>query len=404
MFYIKNRHGRIVCFDTPEQQAEWLAKPGVTKPTQADIDAWQQRREDEYKARLNAQYEVKRKDTGDIFFATVSGGNDGYGTSSQNIYRELKNIDCDISFSNRGQKIGFLYHAPYSIMRIDAPVRVLYTMFESTKIPDDWPDYLNSADYVIVPSKWCQKVFKEANIETQVIPLGYDDRFFTYVPRMDSKKNNRDFVFLHYNAYNLRKGFLEVVNAFNAEFGPDEPVKMIFKTNLARPPFPFVKSKYPNIEVITGEYSTDRLANLAQTSDCFVFPSRGEGFGMTPLECMATGMPVIVPNAHGITEYFNPDCMYEVEIEKTCPGIYTRYKGQDVGNMFVSSVKHLRQQMRYVYEHQDEAFAKGEKAAEYAKNYTYKKTAARLKALFDDIMSKPLPERKKTNILSLELV
>ena len=403
MYYVKNPVGRIVCVDTKEEYDRWLKTRDFSKPEKHEIDRWQNARVEEYEER-KLKAKMAKMDGGDIFFATVSGGNDGYGMASQNLYREMAKIGVKISFQNKAQKIGLLFHAPYSVSRLGTQYRILYTMFESTKIPDDWPEYMNEADKILVPSKWCQKVFAESGVKTEVVPLGYDSRFFNYIDRKNTKKTRKTFTFLHYNAYNLRKGFLEVVKAFNDEFDKTEPVKMIFKTNLRKPPIPFMKSKYPNIEVISTEMKAYQLAELCQKSDCFVFPSRGEGFGLPPLEAMATGMPTIIPNAHGISHYFNKEFMYEVKIEKRCPGIYKRYKGQDVGEMFVSNVKHLRQQMRYVYEHQDEAFEKGKKAAEYVKQFTYANTAAKLKEIFDDIMSKPLPERRPSNVLPLELI
>ena len=45
-----------------------------------------------------------------------------------------------------------------------------------------------------------------------------------------------------------------------------------------------------------------------------------------------------------------------------------RYKNQDVGEMYVNDVDDLRKQMRYVYEHQDEALEKGEKRVNMLRN------------------------------------
>jgi len=51
-----------------------------------------------------------------------------------------------------------------------------------------------------------------------------------------------------------------------------------------------------------GVVSADRLASLYRRAACLVFPSLYEGFGMPPLEAMASGCPVAAANAGAIPE------------------------------------------------------------------------------------------------------
>jgi glycosyltransferase involved in cell wall biosynthesis len=287
---------------------------------------------------------------------------------------------------------------------MENPIKVIYTMFESTKIPDDWIEYLKVADKVLVPSRWCRDVFKKAGIDTEVVPLGYDDDIFTYKEKENKRKAKKVFNFIHYNAFNIRKGFLEVFKAFTEEFEKDEPVKLILKTTLSSPPIPIIKKNYPNIEIITEKFSEKELADLLHKSDCLVYPSRGEGFGMVPLEAMATGTPAIVPNAHGITEYFDKDCIYEVKVKEECPALYLRYRGEDVGKMVICDIEDLRKQMRWVYEHQDEAIEKGKKASDYVRQWTFRKTAGKLKSIIDGLYELPIKDKKNPNTLQLSEV
>lgn len=403
MPYLVNPKGRIVAIDDELEYATWLKKAGFRPATPEEAKAHQ----DEIKATIKAQEMEANSDQmkKGVYLATVSqGGQDGYGIASAKMLKELQKLEVPISLHNEGQKIALLFHNPYSISKLDNDYRILYTMFESDKIPDDWKEHLEKAEMVIVPSHWCKSVFEKAGITARVVPLGYDDKVFKFVQRKTARETRRDFVFLHYNAFNVRKGFQEVWAAFNKAFEKNEPVKLILKTTLERIPLPITRSEYPNVEIISGRMSDRELAQLNGRADCFLFPSRGEGFGMTPLEAMATGATAIVPNEHGISEYFNSEYMYEVKATERCPAIYSKYKNQDVGKMVVADVDDLAQQMRYVYEHQDENLEMGRKAAEYVKQWTYTNTANKLYEIFEEVLSNPLPERALHNKLEVEAV
>lgn len=404
MPYLRNPGGRIIAV-SDEDYADLKDNPLFQIPTQEEADQWQSARTQEI---INATATPKAVPNElQVYLATVSaGGKDGYGIASHFLQKELTNLGVNISTANTGQKIAMLFHNPYSITRLEAPYRIIYTMFESTKIPDDWFEYLMAADKVLVPSKYCQDVFAKAGVVTEVVPLGFDDETFKFKKRVNKRKARKDFVFLHYNAFNLRKGFLEVFKAFVKAFPPGdhEPVKMIFKTTLPESRLPITKEEYPNIDIQLGKVSDKELAKLCHDSDCFVFPSRGEGFGMTPLEAMATGLPTIVPNAHGISEYFNSDYMYEVKVAEECPAIYSKYKGIDVGKMVICDIDDLAKQMRYIYDHQDEALDRGKAASEYVQGYTFKKTAHKLKTIFEQVNKLDLDSRASKSKLRLEVV
>jgi len=287
MPYLTNPFGRIVAVDD-KQQYENLLKISGYKP----LTPAQEREHIIERIKTVESMKTNKDATNGLYFCTVSGGGkDGYGISSVSLIRELRKLDIMVDNYYRGQKVAILFHNPYGIANIEAPYRIIYTMFESDKIPADWIEYLKCADLVLVPSKWCQGVFAKAGIKTTVLPLGYDDKVFKYTTRENKAEAKKPFVFLHYNAFNARKGFMELFKAFVKAFDPTEPVKLILKTTLEHIPLPITPQEYPNIEIITGKTNEQQLYDIIKRSDCFVFPSRGEGFGITPLETMATGMP-----------------------------------------------------------------------------------------------------------------
>jgi glycosyltransferase involved in cell wall biosynthesis len=391
--FLVNRFGRVVQVDDEELADKKIKSGRMRVASDTEI------------ARALAGKELAASaDPGSVYYSTVRQSSDGYGMSRDHVKYELAELGVKLSEQFHEQKVGLLYNYPYTILSLRNDVRLCYTMFESDKIPEDWPDLLKSAEEVIVPSKWCHDVFLKAGIPSTVVPLGYDSHTFTYVDRPVPVENNEPFVFIHYDSFNMRKGFREVFEAFRQEFDKSDNVKLILKTNREAAAIPVVKSEFPNIEVIRGALPAAELAALLGRANCMVYPSRGEGFGITPLEAMATGLPAIVPNAHGISEYFNSNYMLEVEVEGKCPALNGRFKSQDIGDMVVCSVEHLRQQMRYAFNNQAEMKELGRQAAEYAKGWTYKHTAERLKAIIEKWQKTEVIKRQDSKYLQVERV
>lgn len=396
MIYIKNQHGRIVQVD--EAAGKEMIRRGEAKPVSEEAG-------EEYYRRKNEAVKHNSSTPESVFFSAPSGTPDGYGMSRDIIKRELFQLGIAVGETYDEQKVGLLYNYPYGILQMRTDVKLVMTMFESDRIPEDWAEYLKAAHEVIVPSKWCADTFNRAGIKTTVVPLGYNDRVFKYLDRPIPVEEKEPFTFIHYGAFNLRKGFSEVWKAFTEEFKPNEPVRLILKST--RPPaLPIMKEQYPNVEVISEELTEQKLVELLARANCMVYPSRGEGFGITPLEAMATGIPAIVPDAHGISEYFNRQYMMEVKVAGTCPPIYkpSKFGKQNVGEMVTCDVGDLRKQMRYAVNNQREMHDLGASASEYVKRYTYQVMAKRLSSIITKWRRADVVKQGDSKYLPLERV
>lgn len=173
--------------------------------------------------------------------------------------------------------------------------RLALTMFESTRIPDEWTAPLNACGGVVLPSKWLVNVFRQGGVTApiHVVPLGIS-RAFTYTSRQEKKK----FRILAIGDRGRRKGSDVALFAFVKAFGEDPNVELVIKAR----EYPIGRFTNENIHLLLGEYSDADMAALYQSADLMVFPSCGEGFGLPPREAAATGALAIATDFSGTAD------------------------------------------------------------------------------------------------------
>lgn len=179
----------------------------------------------------------------------------------------------------------------------DMGPRIAITMFESSKIPQDWIEPLNGMDAVIVPSQFCKDGFLNSGVSTRihVVPLGICDVFKPVWRSFDGP-----YTFLAIGDRGKRKGALEAIHAFHTAFGDDPKYRLIVKARDVEGQR--VNILNDNIDVIYEDMSLDALYGLYLQAHCMVFPARGEGFGLPPREFAATGAPAIATNWSGLAD------------------------------------------------------------------------------------------------------
>src|ERR1019366_4544938 len=106
------------------------------------------------------------------------------------------------------------------------------------------------------------------------------------------------------------------------------------------------------------------MPRLYASADCFVLPTRGEGFGLPAIEAGACGLPVITTNYSGQTDFLTNDNSYLLQIdgfrnaERELAWISYFYENAEFPILGKSVIEQLRHQMRYVFEHKEEAEVK----------------------------------------------
>ena len=120
-----------------------------------------------------------------------------------------------------------------------------------------------------------------------------------FVPAKRKLREDK-FFFLHTGEPYVRKGGQVAVEAFLEEFADNEDVIMIIKAydhghtilvddGTGKKVAPEVA--YKNVKTIKQSLGFNDYLKVLHNTHCLVYPSWGEGFGMMPLEAMATGLP-----------------------------------------------------------------------------------------------------------------
>jgi len=197
------------------------------------------------------------------------------------------------------------------------------TMFEMTPVPKEFPEAFKKADLILTPSTFCQDIFKPlTNKRVLVSKLGYDPYLWTYRQR-DWVPRKKPFTWLWVGAPNPRKGWPALINAWgwlckftrdSEDFCFADPrfAELIMKTSTQQGDGDVHQHPaYPNLVVDSRRYErAEDLVELFHDANAFVLPTQGEGFGLTLLEAMATGLPVVTSKYGGQVDFVTNDIGY----------------------------------------------------------------------------------------------
>lgn len=267
-----------------------------------------------------------------------------------------------------------------------------HPIHEGTRLIPGWSDLINQMDKIFVASEANKNLYKWNDVTIPITVINYGTNPEIYKP---GEKNpyhipHNKFTFLSVNSWTGeegdRKGTDLLIKAFDEEFKNGE-AKLILKIgtfwqgkrDYAKCVADILGHENPDITINSEFVKEEELVKFYHKADCFVAPTKGEGFGMTILNAMACGLSIVVTkdvNSGHMDFCKGKDSVVWIDAPEVEQGDLRFYAP---GNMLAKpDFKSIKKQMRYAFEH-PELKEKALKVSEdIRENWTWEITAKKI--------------------------
>ncbi|MCC6831587.1 MAG: glycosyltransferase family 4 protein [Thermoleophilia bacterium] len=236
------------------------------------------------------------------------------------------------------------------------------------------------ADEVWVDSEVVREDFLNAGLPADrvvVVPLGVDAaRFGPHVPPAPLGDTD-GFRFLFVGGLVHRKGVDLLLEAYRRAFTRADEVTLVLKRFGVGGPSSAneldavaeamaADPAGPRVRILDGPMREADMAGLYRACDCLAHPYRGEAFGMTMIEAMASGLPVIAPDRGTAREFVDGTSAVLLPAARRVLPTLTDGEGRALSGPPVVheiDVADLAAGMRRVFEDRTAAAAIGRRAA-----------------------------------------
>jgi GT2 family glycosyltransferase len=255
-----------------------------------------------------------------------------------------------------------------------------YTMTETDALPEPCAKHANQIDEVWVTSEFSRRALLNSGVQrpVRVMPLGIDPDYFN--PRIRAFRPTQRYTFLSLTGH-TRWPIDVLLRAYCETFSAQDDVLLLVLMMGSRADLPRrikalgLPKDAPPVGLLHAQRLPGyQLGALYRSTDCFVLPTRGEGWGTPILQAMACGLPVIATDWGGHTDYMSARVSYPLRVATLTPA------GSGAGRWAEPDGEHLRELLWHVYGHREEAQQRGLAAAEtILSHWTWRHAAQRIK-------------------------
>lgn len=241
---------------------------------------------------------------------------------------------------------------------------VLYTLWETTQLPEHMVPFINRAKAVVVSSEHNKTVFAASGITCPiyVLPLGVDEKVF--FPSQAFPKG-KIFATAGRGVHGrVRKGLDRVILGFLYAFPTETDVVLRVKDHIDCPPSLIQDER---VQLINRFLTQEDMVRFYQEALCFVSGATCEGWGLHQQEAMMCGKPLISVCYGGVKMFFQGDV-------HGCALPYTMQPTTDYfvnsGEWAVPSIEDIAKAFRAVYAAPRDFYLRGLKGCVDVQKFT----------------------------------
>lgn len=264
----------------------------------------------------------------------------GYGYAAKMCKQSLVELGHEVGWRDSTADVEINFIQPENWHWSGVDYRIAYLPWESTELQDGWVDALNEVDEVWTPSPKIAEWFVDAGVtkDVKIYEHGVESLW-----RPSLRDSSSRFRVLHHGAEALRKGGNEIIHSFLGSL-KNENATLVLKMNLQQ----FAVHDTETIQIIKNKVSIEELVDIYHGCHLFGYPSWGEGFGLTPLQAMATGMPVLVTDGWAPYSRFIPETGL---IKSTL--VESPWQGHHPGKMFQPDKDDLMDKLKWSFDNRE---------------------------------------------------
>lgn len=214
----------------------------------------------------------------------------------------------------RENSVGIFFAYPDIYPTVRCKINVGYTGADSTGWHITNNQFLPSTicnkymDYMLTPSEFSKKnmINCGTNIPIYIFPHGIDTNLLKPKKRFLKDK----FIISYCGELSDRKGTKDLINTFINLFHNDEDIELHLRANdhmyyYCGNEIDNLCKNHNNIKLTWNNEGQEDISQYYYNSDLYIYPSKADWYGMTPIEALATGLPVIATATNGYYEFIN---------------------------------------------------------------------------------------------------